>query len=60
MLVIPTVVGIVLFAYQLTKFIETGSLMNSIDTPWNAVYGIFLSLWGSIFAESWMKKQKRM
>jgi hypothetical protein len=60
MLVIPSIVGILLFAYQLLKFIETGNLAKSIDTEYNSIFGLFLCIWGSVFVENWHSKEKKL
>ena len=30
----------------------------ALDTPWNAVFGIFCCFWGVLMVESWKKTQK--
>ena len=60
LLVIPSLVGIALFVYQLLALIETGNLAKSIDTEYNAIYGLFVCIWGSVFVESWLKKQNKL
>ena len=42
------------------NFYEYKNVKWSVDTAWNGAYGIFLTLWASLFVESWKKKQARM
>ena len=57
-LFLPSVLGILLFFYQLDRFRISGEFKESLDSPLNGVYGIFIAIWATAFVESWQRKQK--
>ena len=59
-LIIPAVGGIALSYYNYTEYRKTGIRDTSIDTQWNAVYGILLAIWSSVFVEEWRNKEKQL
>lgn len=57
---IPTYTGIMLTIYQAYRWFETGSLMFTLDTPLNAIFGLAVNLWATCFVESWKRKQRML
>ena len=57
---IPTFFGIVIFIYQVTRYFEKGELLYAIDTPYNSLYGLFVTFWATSFVQSWKSKQKEI
>lgn len=60
MLFWPALLGGILFAYQMVRYAISGDMLESIDTEYNGLYGLFLAIWSSIFVEGWRRKQNRM
>lgn len=56
-LYIPSCLGVLMTAYQLIRLAQTGSFLQALDTPLNAIYGLIVSFWATIFVESWKRKQ---
>lgn len=57
-LYVPAIAGVILFFIQFIIFIKTGDLTEVIDSPYNGIYGIFVSIWSTMFIQSWKKKEK--
>ena len=55
---IPTFFGIFIFFYQLYTYYETRDFEKALDTPYNGIYGLFVTFWATCFIESWKRKQK--
>lgn len=55
---VPTIIGILIFIYQVFKFFEHYDLQLAIDTPYNALFGLFVTFWATCFVESWKRKQR--
>ena len=60
MLFWPAFFGLVLFVYQMIRYGKTGNILESIDTPYNGLYGLFLTIWATVFVDGWKNKQDRM
>ena len=60
MLFWPALLGLILFVYQMYRYVNTGNILESIDTPYNGLFGLFLSIWATIFVDGWRSKQDRM
>lgn len=64
MLILPTVIGSVLFAYHVylaylnydDDLDPITNYQKQIDTPWNLIYALFGIVWNSIYVESWKRK----
>ena len=54
----PALIGMFITVYQVYKYFEVGELSVALDTPYNAVFGIFITFWATCFVESWKRKQK--
>jgi len=66
LLTIPAFFGLILWGYQLhlgreaaeesgfSAFLQ--SYLKNLDTPWNFPYLILLSLWSTLYIESWKRK----
>ena len=70
---IPAITGTLLFIYQIVRYFDSygdaskGGVdeegnpkyngMYAFDTPYNAVYGLGVCIWGTIFIESWKRKE---
>lgn len=57
-LVIPSFLGVVLICYQLFRWFRSESIAVALDTPWNAIYGIFCVFWATVLVESWKRTEK--
>jgi hypothetical protein len=57
-LIVPSILGIMLFFYQLDRFRISGEFKESLDSPLNGLYGVFIAIWATAFVESWTRKQK--
>ena len=55
-LIVPSIVGVILFSYQMYWFSVTSNMQAALDTSFNGLYGIFLAIWASVFVESWKEK----
>ena len=63
-LILPGIVGTALFLFHIyngIKFKEEGdtvleSYSNAVDSPWNYLYIIFITLWSTAYLESWKRK----
>lgn len=53
MLFWPAFFGAILFAYQMYRYVKTGNILVSIDTPFNGLYGLFLTIWATVFVDGW-------
>ena len=64
-LIYPTIMGIILFIYQCHKYLSNKNkdktfTADFLDTEFNAIYGIAVALWATIFVESWKNNQARL
>ena len=59
-LILPSILGILLFSYQMYWYATVKNMQLALDTSMNGVYGVFLAIWASVFVESWKDKQKRL
>jgi hypothetical protein len=55
-LIVPSILGIMLFFYQLDRFRISGEFKESLDSPLNGLYGVFIAIWATAFVESWTRK----
>ena len=55
---IPTFFGLILFIYQIVRFFQTGNFVLAVDSPYNSIFGLFVTFWAVLFVESWRQKQK--
>jgi len=53
---VPSILGLLLTAYQVILFFKTGDLSYALDSNLNAIYGLFITLWATVFVESWKRK----
>ena len=64
MLIVPTILGCLLFAYQVYSSVqnyneEKGWLQTyftEADTHYNLIYQLFVAVWCSFYVESWKRK----
>lgn len=64
-LIVPSIVGSVLFVYQVVigilyqepELTTFESYLKLVDTPFNYAYIIFIALWSTFYVESWKRKQ---
>lgn len=58
---VPAFFGLVLFVYQMVRY-SSGDLTlhQSIDSPWNGVFGLFLCFWSHLFVQSWKNKEEKL
>lgn len=67
-LLVPSVLGTILFAYQVylgivTKTEDEDYLtahLRASDSAWNYAYVVFMFLWSSIYFESWKRKENSL
>jgi hypothetical protein len=56
-LIYPSILGIALTVYQSYKYFnlpkKDRTITNFLDTEYNAVYGIIVAMWATVFVESW-------
>ena len=43
--------------YQEGRIPYVTAYLDEIDTPWNYIYLILISVWSTVFVESWKRKQ---
>ena len=65
MLIYPAVLGLLLVIYQCYKYLhkpesERVFATQFLDTEFNAIYGIIVALWATVFVESWKNNQARL
>ena len=60
LLFFPAIFGLGLFAYQMWWFARTGKMDLALDSAWNGLFGIFVSIWSTLFVESWKNKQQTL
>jgi hypothetical protein len=51
---------VALFGFQMTNYAMTKSMQTSLDTKYNGLYGIMLTLWAQVFIENWKRKEKKI
>lgn len=56
----PSVLGLLLFAYQIWRYINSGDIQVALDTPYNSIYGLICCFWAKLFVESWKRTQKML
>ena len=57
-LMVPAVIGF-LASFKIAYNFSVGdTARESLDTSYNGFFGIFLSLWATLFFESWKSKQE--
>jgi hypothetical protein len=56
-LIYPAILGLSLFIYQIYWFTQTGNMGTALDSSYNGIFGIIVSLWATAFVESWRKKE---
>ena len=39
-------------------YIQSKKFAETIDTPYNAIFGIIISIWATLFVESWKRNEK--
>ena len=59
-LLIPTIMGILLFFYQVAFYLNTGDLDKTLDSHLNGYYGLFIAVWGQFLHKSWIETEKEL
>lgn len=62
MLLIPAIPGIALFIYQMTLLYDhhkKGEKL-SIDSPYNCLYSLVMSVWSTVLIEIWKRRQNEI
>jgi putative effector of murein hydrolase LrgA (UPF0299 family) len=49
LLFVPALIGILLFINQMYYYKISGKMDLSLDSTWNGAFGIFVSIWASVF-----------
>jgi hypothetical protein len=57
-LIIPSFFGVLLFCYQFYRYLDSGEIDVALDSPYNALYGIFCVFWATVLVESWKRTEK--
>jgi len=57
---VPAIIGMCLFGYQMSFYAWYGNMDYSLDTAFNGAFGLFISIWASVFVESWRVKEKTL
>ena len=63
MLLIPSIVGIIIFVIQIYQAFMKDDLedwSDAFNTPMNSFYAIFVVLWTTYFVESWKRKESKI
>lgn len=55
---IPAALGCLCTLYQGFVYYKTSNVLSVIDNEFNGLYGLFLSIWSTMFIQSWKKKQE--
>ena len=55
---IPAFFGFIITLYQAYQYYLYKSVPRVIDNEFNGIYGLFLSIWSTLFIQSWKKKQE--
>lgn len=42
----------------MAAYFEDNDLEHALDTPYNNLFGLFVTFWAVCFVESWKRKQK--
>lgn len=67
-LIVPSVFGSMMFAYHVYMGFErqeegqgiVTSVLEHVDTQWNYLYVLLVSIWSTIYVESWKRKQNTL
>lgn len=60
LLAFPAILGLLLFIYQMWWFSQTGKMDLALDSVYNGLFGILVSIWATVFVESWKHKQQTL
>ena len=57
-LIVPSFFGVILAFYQISRFMESGDFKVALDSELNAIFGLGVAFWATVFLESWKRTQK--
>ena len=63
MLIIPSIIGIILFIVQIYNGMTDTELevwTDAFNSPLNSIYAVCVVLWTTYFVESWKRKQNKI
>lgn len=59
-LFIPGIMGLASLVFQVLVYVKTEDVSLAKDSKYNAILGLLIALWATIFVESWKRVQKRI
>jgi hypothetical protein len=61
-LIIPAIPGIILFIYQMSTLLDqfNNGQSLSIDSPYNCLYSLVMSVWSTVLMEIWKRRQNEI
>jgi hypothetical protein len=60
MLILPSVIGIIIFCIQIANASKFSTWTEAFNTPLNTIYCISVLLWTTYFVESWKRKEAKI
>ena len=58
MLIVPCIVGLVFFGLQSKNYLDLGNFEKGINMKENGIFGIFITIWASVFLQAWKNKMR--
>jgi len=55
-LLIPIFGSLGLISYQIFRYINYKDLDHALDSEGNPLYGLLITIWATLFIESWKRK----
>jgi hypothetical protein len=52
---IPSFFGVILTFYQISRYMDSGDFKVALDSELNAIFGLGVAFWATIFVESWKR-----
>lgn len=59
-LLLPAMLGLALFVYEIVMGALHGYNERTLDSPWNTLMGVFIACWSTAFVENWRHKQDKL
>ena len=57
---IPSFFGVILTFYQISRYMDSGDFKVALDSELNAIFGLGVAFWATIFVESWKRTQRKI
>lgn len=55
---IPSFFGVILTFYQISRYLDSGDFKVALDSELNAIFGLGVAFWATVFVESWKRTQR--